>query len=614
MIQILNRLSIRQKLFYGFGLVLSILILLSVVSFINFSGVMDSNKLNVETYQFMMDLDMIPQSMTRMENGHLGYLITGDPKFLDSFASGKEDFDRYFRQVIQATKDQKLTAHLNEIKDTEEEWHSYAQSVNDLRADITKNKGDIAVIIRIVQARQGKQYIDKITEDAARCKALELDLLAQRISRSNQLKDQTNLALLFGTLLAVFLGLSIAYLTTKMIVGGIAQLVHAADKLALGDVHVTIASQSRDEVGVLARSFNKMAESIREQSLVAQQIAAGVLDVEIRQRSENDTLAISMNQMVKSLQNLINVANQLSQAVANGQLDKRGDASQFKGVYHGIITGMNNTIAAVEELLMEIANTAQQVAAGSKQVATSSEALAQGANEQGASLQQVLTAIAEIGTQTRQNAVSANQANQLAINAKDSADKGNEKMLSMVKAMGEINEASAHIFTIIKLIDDIATQTNILALNAAIEAARAGQHGLGFAVIASEVQNLAERSATAAKETAEMIQGSIKKAEAGAKVANETAQSLRKIVDNVSEVRNLAADIAIASNQQAAAIAQINFGIEQVTQVTQTNMATSQQSAAASEALSDQAEQLRMMVDKFQVNEHLVELAGAGLL
>ena len=275
---------------------------------------------------------------------------------------------------------------------------------------------------------------------------------------------------------------------------------------------------------------------------------------------------------------------------------------------------MNNTIAAVEELLMEIANTAQQVAAGSKQVATSSEALAQGANEQGASLQQVLTAIAEIGTQTRQNAVSANQANQLAINAKDSADKGNEKMLSMVKAMGEINEASAHIFTIIKLIDDIATQTNILALNAAIEAARAGQHGLGFAVIASEVQNLAERSATAAKETAEMIQGSIKKAEAGAKVANETAQSLRKIVDNVSEVRNLAADIAIASNQQAAAIAQINFGIEQVTQVTQTNMATSQQSAAASEALSDQAEQLRMMVDKFQVNEHLVELAGAGLL
>ena len=211
------------------------------------------------------------------------------------------------------------------------------------------------------------------------------------------------------------------------------------------------------------------------------------------------------------------------------------------------------------------------------------------------------------------NAENATQANRAGYPGRLSAEKGEQQMGNMVKAMNDINESAAHISKIIKAIDEIAFQTNLLALNAAVEAARAGIHGKGFTVVAGEVRNLAQRSAAAARETAEMIEGSIKKTEAGAKIAEETSRALEEIVAGSTKVTDLIGEIASASKEQAQGIGQINTGLSQVDQVTQQVTASAEESAAASQELSSQSQQLKRMLTKFRLRKQGLGVDASGL-
>ena len=203
----------------------------------------------------------------------------------------------------------------------------------------------------------------------------------------------------------------------------------------------------------------------------------------------------------------------------------------------------------------------------------------------------------------KQNADNAQQANAKAGSISTEMNVSNEKMQLMIQAMEDISHCSNEISKIIKTIEDIAFQTNILALNAAVEAARAGTAGKGFAVVADEVRSLASKSAESSKNTSVLIENSLKAVENGTRIADETAQSLYQAVNGVNEMTAIIGQISEASSAQAHSISQVTLGIDQISSVVQTNSATAQESAAASEELSSQSQMMKNLVNKFKLKD-----------
>ncbi|MBP7402822.1 MAG: methyl-accepting chemotaxis protein, partial [Clostridia bacterium] len=306
------------------------------------------------------------------------------------------------------------------------------------------------------------------------------------------------------------------------------------------------------------------------------------------------------NQTIDALVHPIQEASAVIQQIAVGNLTVRMEGS-YKGDHAVIKDSLNAALDTFNRLLGDIRQASEEVATGSQQLSGSSQSLSQGATEQASSIEQISASIEELAVQTRQNAGSAGTASELSAQARTSALHGNERMRSMLESMNSINESSANISKIIKVIDDIAFQTNILALNAAVEAARAGQYGRGFAVVAEEVRSLAARSAEAAKETTLMIENSIKRVNDGTAIANITAEALEEIVDKVGQATDLVMSISESSNEQAGGIVQINEALSQVSKVVQLNSAAAEQSASSSEELTGQAGMLREMAQRFKL-------------
>ncbi|MDI1247680.1 MAG: methyl-accepting chemotaxis protein, partial [Lacunisphaera sp.] len=251
------------------------------------------------------------------------------------------------------------------------------------------------------------------------------------------------------------------------------------------------------------------------------------------------------------------------------------------------------TGAAMLEIAGSLDEGSIQVAAAAGQVSTSSQSLAEGASEQAASLEETSASLEELSSMTKRNAESAQQAKQVAGTTRSSADTGARQMQAMQTAMEAITTASGDIAKILKTIDEIAFQTNILALNAAVEAARAGEAGAGFAVVAEEVRALAQRCATAAKETAIKIDDSVTKSRQGAQISAEVAQSFGEIQQGVRQLDALVAGIATASGEQSQGIGQVTAAVSQMDQVTQANAAHAEETAAAAEELNAQAAVLK---------------------
>lgn len=395
-----------------------------------------------------------------------------------------------------------------------------------------------------------------------------------KLSKSLTEQGERTYAMMIAIILfSILLSVLIAVVISRGISGPVSELLNAARKMAEGDLKVQVNVKSRNEIGQLGNAF---AETIETLDQYIMDIQSTLLQVE---------------------QGDLNVAR---------HFEYKGDFIQLQKSIEAIILFINDTITQMRQA-------SQQVASGSEHLSSGAQALAQGATEQVNSIEGLSTAIAEISSQVKENAEYAKKGSANVDNVNSEIEICNQHMQKMVQAISGIHNSSNQIEKIIKTIQDIAFQTNILALNAAVEAAHAGSAGKGFAVVADEVRNLAGKSAAAAKNTTSLIQNSIGEVKNGTVIADETAKYLLHVVESTKAVSEIVEHISKATKKQSDSIEQVNRDVERISSVIQTNSATAEESAAASEELAGQAQIMKSLAEQFKLrveikNQNKVEI------
>ncbi|EKM96863.1 methyl-accepting chemotaxis receptor/sensory transducer [Stutzerimonas degradans] len=413
------------------------------------------------------------------------------------------------------------------------------------------DSGMVIVFAPIELGRTGKPWsmMLKIDKDIVLAKAAALEAEMQTQS-SRSMLQQIGVGVFISLLAVIAL-----WISSRSVALPIRKAAQLAGAIQRGDFSQRLAHRSADEVGQLSASLDRMAESLQQQVHVAERISQGDLTVDVRLASDGDQLGLALRRMVDNLNELVSQV-QLSSALIN---DKAGEVTRLS---HDLSGGATESASAVTEISATINQMASQI---------------------------------------RQTSEYAGEANSLSRHSEQSARGGNELMATLKGAMREINQSGQDITNIIRAIEEIATQTNLLALNAAIEAARAGEHGRGFAVVADEVRQLAARSAEAAQRSTRLIQESNARTVKGMELTDETAQALEAIVQGAAQVSQLVDEIASASSQQASGIEQVSLAIEQIDQVVHHNSSNSEQSTQAAQELTQQAQQMIVQVGRFTV-------------
>ena len=561
MIHHIKNLKIRLKLYILIGVALLGMLIISGMSFF-LMGRMNDMTSDIAT-SWLPSVDVAREMSTTISNIRLNEL-----EYLSADSDHKKETSLQYLQDGNETMDTLLAAYGDMIDEEERNfydnannlWIRYQAAAEEMMALAKQGRSENARGILDGECETLFNSLNSAFDDIIDYNTKGSDDAA---AESVSLYRTATLTMAAVVIAIILVGVFFSFVIIRLIKIPISEIENAATKMAEGDLDVKISYTSKDELGVLAAQVGRL---------------------------------------IHKLQLIIEDENQFLAKMAEGDftVDSTCEGA-YTGGFYPLLVSFRGIADKLNDTMLQISQSSSQVAGGADQVSNGAQALAQGATEQASSVQELAATIDEISNKVSQNADSARQASKAASSVSVKMDVSKEKMQQMTHAMGDISSCSSEIGKIMKIIEDIAFQTNILALNAAVEAARAGNAGKGFAVVADEVRNLANKSKEASENISALIENSLKAVENGTQIADDTAQSLIQAVNDVNEMAGIIEQISAASSDQADSIAQLTVGIDQISNVVQTNSATAEESAAASEELSSQSQIMKSLVGRFQL-------------